>query len=139
MHGDYLKAVFTSQGLGCNDDPMTKLTPQPLDLLFDNGDGGFSVNGLQDDRSRIGTMFGEMTWGALKKSAETRTRAAEGARAGSVPASAAGSYYGASHSNNTRIYNKSFSCPTGSHQEISGAISWVNVPYSQKSNYGTRA
>src|SRR5262245_50289559 len=64
-YDDYMKATFSFK-FGIRDDPDLKLTHNQWDLLYDNGDGGFSVGLTQDDRSRI-VDLGEMTWDGLTK------------------------------------------------------------------------
>jgi hypothetical protein len=53
MYDDYMKATFSFK-YGIRDDPGYKLTRNQWDLLFDNGDGGFSVGigarGPESDR-----------------------------------------------------------------------------------------
>jgi len=63
-YDDYMKATFSFK-YGIRDDPGLKLTRNQWDLLYDNGDGGFSVGMSQEDRSRI-VDLGELTWGGLR-------------------------------------------------------------------------
>jgi hypothetical protein len=123
MHGDYLKAVFSFK-FGLQNDPGLKLTHNQWDLLFDNGDGGFTVGMTQDDRSRL-VDVGEMTWGALKK-VPIVTALPEGARMGSVPARQDHMYVLHTLNNSTNLY--SIFRVDWLEPGDQCAISWVNVP-----------
>src|SRR3954468_2106351 len=82
-YDDYMKATFSFK-YGIRDDPDLRLTRNQWDLLYDNGDGGFSVSMGQEDRSRI-VDLGDMTWSGLTKVPVVEALP-EGARAGTVPA-----------------------------------------------------
>ncbi len=117
MSGDYIKASFSFKS-GIRDDPGTK------DLLFDNGDGGFSVGLYTGDRSRI-VDLGEMTWAALTKVPVVRALP-EGARAGTVGATQGHMYVVHTVNGITDLYSVfRVDWLEPGNQCV---ISWVNVP-----------
>jgi hypothetical protein len=123
MHGDYMKATFSFK-FGIRDDPGLKITRNEWDLLFDNGDGGFTVGMVMGDRSRI-VDLGEMTWGALTKVPVVRALP-EGARAGNVGATQGHMYVVHTVNGSADLYSVfRVDWLEPGNQCV---ISWVNVP-----------
>jgi hypothetical protein len=132
-YDDYMKATFSFK-YGIRDDPGLKLTRNQWDLLYDNGDGGFSVGLTQDDRSRI-VDLGEMTWGGLTRVPVVESLPA-GARAGSVPAVQDHMYVVHTRNSSTDLYSVfRIEWLEAGDQCV---ISWVNVP-SPEAGSTTRA
>ena len=128
-YDDYMKATFSFK-YGIRDDPDYKLTRNQWDLLFDNGDGGFSVSMGQEDRSRI-VDLGEMTWSALK-TVPVVAALPEGARAGSVPAVQDHMYVVHTRNQVTDLYSMfRVEWLEPGNQCV---ISWVNVPSPEASS-----
>lgn len=122
-YDDYMKATFSFKH-GIRDDPGLKLTRNQWDLLFDNGDGGFSVGMTQEDRSRI-VDLGEMAWAGLR-AVPVVTALPQGARAGSVPAEQGHMYVVHTRNNTTDLYSVfRVEWLEAGDQCV---ISWVNVP-----------
>jgi hypothetical protein len=132
-YDDYMKATFSFK-YGIRDDPGLKITHNQWDLLYDNGDGGFTVGLTQDDRSRV-VDLGEMTWVGLKK-VPIVTALPEGARAGSVPAVQDHMYVVHTRTNSTDLY--SVFRVEWLEPGDQCVISWVNVPSPEAStsNHG---
>jgi hypothetical protein len=123
MHDDYMKATFSFK-YGIRDDPGLKLTRNQWDLLFDNGDGAFSVGMVTGDRSRI-VDLGEKSWGELTK-VPVVTPLPEGARAGSVPVAQGHMYVVHTVNGTTDLYSVfRVDWLEPGNQCV---ISWVNVP-----------
>jgi hypothetical protein len=123
MYDDYMKATFSFK-YGIRDDPGLKITRNQWDLLYDNGDGGFSVGMSQGDRSRI-VDLGETTWGALTKVPVVKALP-EGARAGSVPSTQGHMYVVHTVNGTTDLYSVfRVEWLEPGNQCL---ISWVNVP-----------
>ena len=123
MHDDYMKATFSFK-FGIRDDPEYKLTRNQWDLLFDNGDGGFSVGMNFGDRSRI-VDLGEKSWGDLEK-VPVVTSLPDGARAGTVSATQGHMYVVHTVNGTTDIY--SVFRVDWLEPGDQCVISWVNVP-----------
>ena len=109
-----------------------KLTRNQWDLLYDNGDGGFSVGMTQDDRSRI-VDLGEMTWSGLTK-VPVVAALPEGARAGSVPAVQDHMYVVHTRNSNADLY--SVFRVEWHEPGDQCVISWVNVPSPEAASTG---
>jgi hypothetical protein len=123
MYDDYMKATFSFK-FGIRDDPGLKITHNQWDLMFDNGDGGFSVGFYTGDRSRI-VDLGEMTWSGLSK-VPIVTALPEGARAGSVAAEQNHMYVVHTRNSTTDLYSVfRVEWLEAGNQCV---ISWVNVP-----------
>ncbi len=122
-HNDYMKATFSFK-YGIRDDADLKLTRNEWELLYDNGDGGFSVGLNQNDRSRI-VDLGEMVWSELKK-VPVVAALPEGARAGSVPAVQGHIYVVHTRTNSSDLY--SLFRIEWLEPGDQCVISWVNVP-----------
>jgi hypothetical protein len=123
MYDDYMKATFSFK-YGIRDDPGLKITRNQWDLLYDNGDGGFSVGMVQGDRSRI-VDLGELTWAALRKVPVVKALP-EGARAGSVSATQGHIYVVHTVNGTTDLYSVfRVEWLEPGNQCV---ISWVNVP-----------
>ena len=122
-YNDYEKATFSFKH-GIRDDPGLKITRNQWDLLFDNGEGGFTVGMTSGDRSRI-VDVGELTWSELKSVPIVEALPA-GARAGSVPAIQGHIYVVHTSTTDSDLYSvfrvdwleRGDQC----------AMSWVNVP-----------
>ena len=122
-YDDYMKATFSFK-YGIRDDPGLKLTHNQWDLLYDNGDGGFSVGMIQEDRSRI-VDLGELTWGGLR-AVPVVTALPQGARAGSVPAVQGHMYVVHTRNSSTDLYSVfRVEWLEAGDQCV---LSWVNVP-----------
>ena len=130
-YDDYMKATFSFK-YGIRDDPGLKLTRNQWDLLYDNGDGGFSVGMTQDDRSRI-VDLGEMTWSGLTK-VPVVAALPEGARAGSVPAVQDHMYVVHTRNSNADLY--SVFRVEWHEPGDQCVISWVNVPSPEAASTG---
>jgi hypothetical protein len=132
-HGDYMKATFSFK-FGIRDDPDYRITRNQWDLLFDNGDGGFSVGMMMGDRSRI-VDLGEKSWGELEK-VPVVTALPEGARAGTVSATQGHMYVVHTVNSNTDLY--SVFRVDWLEPGDQCVISWVNVPSPEASAKGER-
>jgi len=122
-HNDYMKASFSFKH-GIQNDLDLKVTRNEWELLYDNGDGGFSVGLNQNDRSRI-LDLGEKVWSELKK-VPVVTALPEGARAGSVPAVQGHMYVVHTRTNSADLY--SLFRVEWLEPGDQCVISWVNVP-----------
>jgi len=118
-----MKASFSFKH-GIQNDPDLKVTRNEWELLYDNGDGGFSVGLNQNDRSRI-VDLGEKGWSELKK-VPVVTALPEGARAGSVPAVQGHMYVVHTRTNSADLY--SLFRVEWLEPGDQCVISWVNVP-----------
>ncbi len=128
-YDDYMKATFSFKH-GIRDDPGLKLTRNQWDLLYDNGDGGFSVGMITEDRSRI-VDLGELTWAGLR-AVPVVSALPQGARAGSVPAAQGHMYVVHTRNSSTDLYSVfRVEWLEAGDQCV---ISWVNVPSPEASS-----